>query len=157
MTRVVSTSCFTTISFDALISSLRWSTTSTISAVWAIATHFHQAFVTFPFLKFEGPPGCGKTTANWTVACASFHPIPTPDISDAGFYRIRESVNGTVALDERDFMKQTESRFDDFLNNSFTKGGYVIRIEKDANGLLFPDCFASLDPSHTAEWKTSHT
>ena len=67
--------------------------------IWGIATHFHQAFDTFPFIKYSGPPGCGKTTANATVASISFHPVLTPDISDSGFYRIREAIAGTVAMD----------------------------------------------------------
>lgn len=118
-----------------------------ITSTWAIATHFHQAFDNFPFIKYEGPPGCGKTTANWTIACISFHPILTPDVSDAGFYRIRESVNGTVALDERDFQKQFQNtRFDDFLNNSFSRGGSVVRIDKDTNGNLIPVFFRVFGP-----------
>jgi len=107
-----------------------------IDAIWTIGTHFHQAFTTYPQKKYEGPPGCGKTTANITSCCLSFHPLLTPDMSDSALYRLREAACVTICLDERDFNKHTESRFSDFLNNSFTKGGVVVRIDKDRKGLL---------------------
>ncbi|MGO9645881.1 MAG: hypothetical protein ACLPY5_14190 [Candidatus Bathyarchaeia archaeon] len=117
-----------------------------LCTIWPIATHYHMAFDTFPFLKFSGPPGCGKTTANYAVASISFHPVLTPDMSDAVFYRIREATCGTVAMDERDFYKKTESRFEDFLNNSFTRGGYVIRNTKDDDGRITPQFFEVFGP-----------
>lgn len=119
---------------------------SEICSIWAIGTHFHQAFRTFPFIKYEGPSGCGKTTANWTTASICFHPIPTPDLSDPSLYRLREATNGTIAMDERDFKKKTESRLDDFLNSGFTKGGFVFRNVKDELGNIVPTPFSVYGP-----------
>jgi len=117
-----------------------------ILAIWSIGTHFHQAFMTYPFLKFEGPPRCGKTTANYTAGSISFHPIFTPDLSDASFYRLREGLSATVIMDERDFSKRETSRFDEFLNNSFTRGGCVVRSDKDSNGNIVPTLFRVFGP-----------
>jgi hypothetical protein len=117
-----------------------------ICALWAIGTHFHQCFNVYPYIKYEGPSGCGKTTANWTVASISFHPILTPDVSDAAFYRIREAIGGTIAMDERDFKKKTDQRIDDLLNSAFMKGGFVIRNAKDESGNIAPVLFYIFGP-----------
>jgi hypothetical protein len=117
-----------------------------ICSIWGIGTHFHQAFNVYPYIKYEGPSGCGKTTANWTVGLISYHPILTPDVSDAGFYRIRELTGGTIAMDERDFKKKSDQRIDDLLNNAFTRGGFVIRNAKDENGNIVPMLFWVFGP-----------
>jgi hypothetical protein len=144
---------FKTVKEDYLDVRVDFSGTSTASydigdvcAIWVIGTHYHQAFNVFPYIKYEGPSGCGKTTANWTVALIAYHPILTPDVSDAGFYRIRELTGGTIAMDERDFKKKSDQRIDDLLNNAFTKGGFVIRNAKDEMGNIVPTLFWVFGP-----------
>jgi len=107
-----------------------------ITALWAVGTHFYQAFYAFPLLKFEGPPGCGKTQANYTIGSISFHPIFTPDLSESAFFRIRAETGATIILDEFDFEKRRDWKLDDLINNAFQRGGKVLRSEKDELGRI---------------------
>ena len=111
------------------------------------ATHFHSAFQTMPYIEYHGPPVCGKTRANYTIASACFHPVLSPDISDASFYYLRESAHCTVSLDERNLKRRDETKLGDFLNNAYKKGGQVVRMVKNpSTGTFTPRVFSVYGP-----------
>jgi len=117
-----------------------------IACLYRIATHFHSAFQTFPYLDIIGPPMSGKTRLNYTVGAGTLHPILTPDLSSSAFFHWRQALGCTIVIDEKRLTAREEGTLRDLMNSGYKRGGRVLRMVRNVVSDFAPRMYSVYGP-----------
>ncbi len=110
-------------------------TAANTTALWVLHSYMVESFVISPRLAIRSPEkGCGKTTLLDVLERLAWRPLLTPSIQQAGIFRVVESWQPTLLIDEADTMNLAENDgVRCILNSGHRRGGKVIRCEGDNN------------------------
>ena len=82
-------------------------------ALWIMATHFFDAFETFPYLALLSPEkGCGKTRTTKIIELLAANPQSAVCPSEASLFRLIEAKRPTLILDEAEILTGRGERAD---------------------------------------------
>lgn len=91
---------------------------------YAMMTWVWDAFNAFPYLRFKGEPGTGKTRGLEVLKQLCYRATDLGGASTASaLFRIIESVRGTALLDESDYNADMKSNLIKLLNAGYMKDG----------------------------------
>ena len=101
-------------------------------AIWAAATYFSGKVEVFPYLAVVPPTKrCGKTRLTEVLGCVVMNPIFTVGISEAALFRLLDSGENTLILDETEALKEKKNERSQalvaILNSGYRKGQSVYR------------------------------
>ena len=117
-----------------------------IDAHYILMTWVFDRFSAVPYLRFLGESGTGKTRLLEIHAALCYRPLfLVGNVTGAALFRSINLVQGTLVSDESD-LKSSEAWSDvvKVLNNGYSRGGSVIRCNKD-NGYA-TEAFAVYGP-----------
>ncbi len=98
--------------------------------LWDAGTHVFEAFIQFPRLNLSSPiEGCGKSTAMDLTALFVRRPLQSDNLRAAVLFRIVESVQPTLLLDEIDTYLPGDDELRGLLNAGHKTGATVFRAE----------------------------
>jgi hypothetical protein len=98
--------------------------------LWDAGTHVFEAFIQFPRLNLSSPiEGCGKSTAMDLTALFVRRPLQSDNLRAAVLFRIVESVQPTLLLDEIDTYLPGDDELRGLLNSGHKTGATVFRAE----------------------------
>ncbi|MBI3455462.1 MAG: hypothetical protein HY002_06715 [Candidatus Rokubacteria bacterium] len=102
----------------------------TLVAVWALATYFFLAFVTFPRLALSGEPESGKSKLLELLRAFAWNALliitPTPAV----LFRLAQEFRPTLLLDEMEKLGKEDTReILAILNSGYKVGACVPRVE----------------------------
>ena len=98
------------------------------AALWAVHTYLLGCFGISPRLAITSPEkGCGKTTLLDVLSGIIARPLPTANASAAAIFRIVESQQPTLLIDEADTFLPENEELRGILNSGHRQGGSVIR------------------------------
>ena len=100
-------------------------------ALWIVHTYALAAFNITPRLAIKSPlPQCGKSTLLDVLSCLVCRPLATVNITAAALFRIVETANPTLLIDEADTFLVKNDELRAILNSGHRRGSAcVIRIE----------------------------
>jgi hypothetical protein len=120
-----------------------------VLAAFILFTYFWDLFSTVPYIWFTGPPGSGKTHANFTVTFMSRHGIPLVEVTKASIFRIADAFKPTLAVDESTIPRDVAL----LLAAGYKRGVKVPRVELTKSGIKLaffdphsPKIFSYVDP-----------
>lgn len=108
-----------------------------IISLWGFGTYFLRLFNTYPYLKFGGILGSGKTKTGTITKSISFNGFMSADISPASLFRLSNAHRATIVIDEGEKLSYKSEKTEalvSILNSGYKKGSCVLRTEKDKNG-----------------------
>ena len=102
-----------------------------IASYYVLLSWVYDNFNELPYLRLRGGPGCGKTRFLQTVGALCYKPIFASGASSISpIFRILDSMQGTLIIDESDFRVSDEkAEMVKILNNGNAKGFPVLRSE----------------------------
>ena len=74
-----------------------------ILTLWIIGTYMHTCFNSYPYLFFYGAKGCGKSNALNIISYFSFNGMFLAKPSASNVFRLVNTLQCTLAIDELDF------------------------------------------------------
>ncbi len=104
---------------------------------WIIGTYVHVLFNYYPYVHFNGTKSVGKSKALRLLAALSFNGIWCVSISEASQFRLIESFQLTLCLDETEDLNQKqlgEKRA--LLLGGYEKGSGVYRTERRGDAFV---------------------
>jgi DNA primase catalytic core len=104
---------------------------------WIIGTYVHVLFNYYPYVHFNGTKSVGKSKALRLLAALSFNGIWCVSISEASQFRLIESFQLTMCLDETEDLNQKqlgEKRA--LLLGGYEKGSGVYRTERRGDAFV---------------------
>jgi hypothetical protein len=104
----------------------------TLLATWAVASYFHQCFLTFPRVNFSGEKGSGKSKVITLLRAIAWNAMYLISPTPAVLYRLIQVYKPTMLLDEVEGLATEDGR--DVLaviNSGYKAGGSVPRCEGD--------------------------
>lgn len=108
-----------------------------LMSLWCIGTYFHQIFNSYPYLFLNSVKRSGKTLCLTLTGCMAFNSINALSMTPSSLFRIVESTNGTLLIDEIEKInKKDESDLRTLLLAGYKKGAEVPRVEEKKTGGL---------------------
>lgn len=97
-----------------------------IYTLWIIGIHFHDEFITYPYLFLNAIKGSGKSRLLRLISILG-NGILTTGITESGLYRTK----GLMCLDETESLHSREKQtLREILNTAYKKDNSVIRMKK---------------------------
>lgn len=113
-----------------------------VLALWVMASYLPEQFDSIPYLCFLGPKDSGKTRALEVLAQLSFRGVLSPSCTSAALFRLIDKFHPTLLLDEAGiYTNEQKAEAIAVLNAGYRKGQFVLRVNKDLDGLDSFDCF----------------
>jgi hypothetical protein len=101
-------------------------------ALWVVHTHLFERFLISPRLALRSvTKQCGKTTTLDILARWVRRPLPTVNTTPAATFRIIESDQPTLLVDEADTFLKDSEELRGIINSGHRQGGCVLRVEGD--------------------------
>jgi hypothetical protein len=101
-------------------------------ALWVVHTHVVERFLISPRLALRSvTKQCGKTTTLDIIARMVRRPLPTVNTSPAAMFRMIESDQPTLLIDEADTFLNDNEELRGVINSGHRQGGCVLRVEGD--------------------------
>jgi hypothetical protein len=101
-------------------------------ALWIMHTHLFDRFLISPRLALRSvTKQCGKTTTLDILTRVVRRPLPTVNTSPAALFRIAESDQPTLLVDEADTFLNDNEELRGIINSGHRQGGVVLRVEGD--------------------------
>lgn len=119
-----------------------------VASYYVLLTWVHDSFEELPYLRVRGDTGSGKTRCLMSIGALCYKPIFASGASTVSpIFRILDSVQGTLIVDEADFRFSDErSEIIKILNNGNARGFPVLRSES-VNGKEFdPKAYTVFGP-----------
>lgn len=115
---------------------------------WIFYSYVAETMKVAPLLLFTSATRrCGKSTLMELGAGLVSRPLPVANISGASIYRVIEVSHPTLLIDEADTFLRNSEEVAGILNSGHTKKmAFVVRVEKDADGVLTPRKFSTFCP-----------
>jgi hypothetical protein len=111
--------------------------------LWIMHRYVFDAVMVTPRLEIKSPEKrCGKTTLLMLIGALASRALPTANCSAASFYRVVESVQPTLLVDEADAFLRDDEELRGVLNAGFTRGGQVVRVVGDNHEPRIFACWA---------------
>jgi putative DNA primase/helicase len=106
-------------------------------ALWSIYTHAFEVFRIAPRLGFQAPAmGCGKTEAMRRLKRLVARPVSCENLTAAVLFRLIDSTNPTLLLDELDnLLTEEKGTILGLMNSGYERDGRVFRCVGDRNEL----------------------
>jgi hypothetical protein len=129
-----------------------------IAAHYVLLSWVYDAFRELPYLRVRGDYGTGKTRFLLILGSICYKPIFTSGASTVSpLFRLLDSIQGTLILDEGDFRASDErAEIVKILNNGNAQGFPVLRSEATPLGEYEPRAYAVFGPKIVAT-RTSYT
>lgn len=116
-----------------------------VVACWVMGTYIFPIFTAYPYLFLSGPRGSGKTKLLDVIRYLAFNAVPTSNTSVSSLFRIIESNQATLLIDEAEklggYGDDSDMRL--ILNAGYKTGYPVMRSNKDS---LEPEMFDVYSP-----------
>ena len=94
-----------------------------VQSLWAAGTHIFDVFDTFPYLAITSPaPRCGKTRATELLELFCREPLRASNLSEAVLFRLIESRQPTLIVDEAEALRNRKSERSQALIGLFNAG-----------------------------------
>lgn len=106
----------------------------TVCAVYTAASYFYFLFEYFPYLKFGGEKGSGKTKTGTIFAALAFNGQIFANASRAVIYRTAQDTRGTMVIDEGEslaYKSEEQATYMQVLNSGWQRNGYAILSDKE--------------------------
>jgi hypothetical protein len=101
-------------------------------ALWVVHTHLFERFLISPRLAIRSATKqCGKTTTLDIIGRVVRRPLPTVNTTPAAMFRIIESDQPTLLIDEADTFLNDSEELRGMVNAGHRQGGCVLRVEGD--------------------------
>jgi hypothetical protein len=114
------------------------------AALWVVHTYLLDAFMITPRLAVRSPmKRCGKTTLLDVLSCLVLKALPTANVSAAALFRVIESYQPCLLVDEADTFLAEANELRGILNSGHRRGGSVLRTVGDDHE---PRAFATYAP-----------
>lgn len=112
-----------------------------------LATWVYDCFAAFPYLRFLGEYGTGKTRMLQVVAALCYRSLAlSGNITGAALFCSIDLIRGTLAIDEADFKHSAEwSDIIKVLNNGYMTGFPIVRCDS-RSGTFTPQSFYVYGP-----------
>jgi putative DNA primase/helicase len=102
------------------------------TALWAVHTHLVNCFGISPRLGITSPEkGCGKTTLLDVLWHIVFRPLLAANVTASAVFRVVESQQPTLLIDEADTFLSESEELRGVLNSGHRRGGSVVRTVGD--------------------------
>jgi hypothetical protein len=112
-----------------------------VLTAWVFHTWIPETFGIVPYIFIHGPKNTGKTRLTKVLMSLSYRGILTPNTSEAGLFRIMETLHPTLFIDENSTLaKEVKAAVTDILNSGYERGSQVIRCN-DEGELRYFDPF----------------
>jgi hypothetical protein len=116
-------------------------------ALWVVLTHLLDRFLISPRLALRSvTKQCGKTTTLDIIARLVRRPLSTVNTSPAAMFRIIESDQPTLLVDEADAFLKDNEELRGIINSGHRQGGCVLRVEGDQHEARAFATFATFAP-----------
>lgn len=105
-----------------------------VCAVYTVASYFYFLFEYFPYLKFGGEKGSGKTKTGTIFAALAFNGQIFANASRAVIYRTSQDTRGTMVIDEGEslaYKSEEQAAYMQVLNSGWQRNGYAILSDKE--------------------------
>jgi hypothetical protein len=112
-------------------------------ALFVLQTYCFKKFDATPFIFLNGPSGSGKTLTLEILDFLCYRSLLVSSISDAGFYHAMNQLQGTLILDEAEYLSQRYQHVIDMatLLHGYKIGGFVARLNPGTKRLVKFNCF----------------
>jgi hypothetical protein len=98
-------------------------------ALWVVHSYLTEHFLVSPRLGVRSPTkGCGKTLLLDVLGCLVRRPLPTASVTPAAIFRVIESHDPTLLIDEADTFLRDNEELRGMLNSGHRRGAGVLRI-----------------------------
>ncbi|PIZ50613.1 hypothetical protein COY27_06410 [Candidatus Woesearchaeota archaeon CG_4_10_14_0_2_um_filter_33_13] len=115
--------------------------------LWLFHTYLFNIQGNTVYLHFTGMPDTGKSTAQKVLNKLCWNSQYICNMSEAALFREVDYLQNTLHIDEIDkWNKEHLASFQGLMNNGYSKGGSVKRIEKDEAGNFRPVGFKVFCP-----------
>ncbi len=106
-----------------------------LACYYVLFTWVYDAFETLPYLRAFGDYGTGKSRFLQTIGAICYRPMFVTGASTSSpIFRLIDLFRGTLIMDEADFANSdAESEMIKIVNVGYSRGGVVLRAEKDDN------------------------
>jgi hypothetical protein len=103
------------------------------SALWTIGTYFHFLFSHYPYLKWGGTKGVGKSKAGSVGVGMCFNAELFSGATVSSIFRLASDTRGTQIIDEQEQLGDEEANaYVQVLNSGFQAIGAAMRTNKDS-------------------------
>ncbi len=112
-------------------------------ALFILQSYCSKNFDTAPYILLNGPSGTGKTLTLQILDFLCYRPLLVSSITDAGFYHAINQLQGTLMLDEAEYLSQRYQHVIDMatLLHGYKIGGFVTRVDPGSRKLIKLNCF----------------
>jgi hypothetical protein len=120
--------------FDHYVDFANMKNGPTVCAVYTVASYFYFLFEYFPYLKFGGEKGSGKTKTGNIFAALAFNGQIFANASRAVIYRTAQDTRGTMVIDEGEslaYKSEEQAAYMQVLNSGWQRNGYAILSDKE--------------------------
>lgn len=101
-------------------------------ALWIVNSWCYPCFSRCPLLLINAPEReCGKTQLLKVVEMLVRRPLQTANITMAALFRVINTYQPTLLIDEADTFMDGKNEMAGILNNGYERGGFVLRVEPD--------------------------
>jgi hypothetical protein len=123
-----------------------------LASHYVLLTWVYDAFSEVPYLRLKGDYGTGKTRCLQTIGSVCYKPMFASGASTASpLFRMLDSVQGTLVIDESDFRFSDErAEITKILNSGNARGFPVLRSEVTPQKEFNPTAFAVFGPKIVA-------
>jgi hypothetical protein len=121
---------------------------STFYALYLMATYFYRLFPHFGYILFVGQKRSGKTKNLTLAQCIAWNPISSGNMSPPSLFRVIDSLQPTLVLDETDLIAKYKADLYQLLLSGATKEFPVLRTEEKGKvrKVLVPKTFDVFSP-----------
>lgn len=106
-----------------------------LASYYVLFSWVYDAFETLPYLRAFGDYGTGKSRFLQAIGALCYRPMFVSGASTSSpIFRLIDLFRGTLIMDEADFANSdAESEMIKIVNVGYSRGGVVLRAEKDEN------------------------
>jgi hypothetical protein len=121
---------------------------STFYALYLMTTYLYRLFDNFGYILFVGQKRSGKTKNLTLAQCIAWNPISSGNISPPSLFRIIDSLQPTLILDETDLIAKYKADLYQLLLSGATKNFPAVRTEEKGKmrKFLVPKTFDVFSP-----------
>ncbi|MEX1258129.1 MAG: hypothetical protein WEG36_10980 [Gemmatimonadota bacterium] len=126
------------------------------ASLYVLLSWVYDAFSELPYLRLKGDYGSGKTRCLQTIGSVAYKPMFASGASTVSpLFRMLDSIEGTLVLDESDFRFSDErAEITKILNNGNARGFPVLRSEATPQKEFNPTAFNVFGPKIIATRKS---
>jgi hypothetical protein len=121
---------------------------STFYALYLMTTYLYRLFPHLGYILFVGQKRSGKTKNLTLAQCIAWNPISSGNLSPPSLFRVIDSLQPTLVLDETDLIAKYKADLYQLLLSGATKEFPVLRTEEKgkARKVLVPKTFDVFSP-----------